>query len=172
VSGNLRYYPLRKKDLNRLKELVRERFPGLYKLIEECKIGYKVVSESITVIAFSDLPVLAYVDSDIIPTLVAVKLSGIDCLPHAVVDEGAVKHLLNGADVMAPGIVEVTEFRVGDVVSVWNPDKSAPLVVGKALMSSSEIVTKRRGKAIENLHYAGDKVWKLSLQFIQQVRSK
>ena len=172
MSGSLRYCPLRKKDLNKLRGLIRERFPGLNKLVEKCKIGYKVIDRDTVVIAFSDLPILAYVDSDIIPTLVAVKLSGIDSLPHAVVDEGAVKHLLNGADVMAPGIVEVTEFHVGDVVSVWNPDKTAPLVVGKALMSSSEIMTKRRGRAIKNLHYAGDKVWKLSLQFIQQVRSK
>jgi len=168
----LRYYPLRKKNLNKLKKVVEDNFPGLYELVKECKLGYKVVNEDITLIAFSDLPVLVQVEHEVLPTLVAVKLSGINSLPHAVVDEGAVKHLLNGADVMAPGIIEVTNFQIGDIVSVWNPNKTAPLVIGKALMSSSEILTKKRGRAIKNMHYAGDKIWKLSLQFIQQVKSK
>ena len=168
----MRYYPLRKRDLNKLKKIVEDSFPGLYELVKECKLGYKVVSEDITLIAFSDLPVLILVEHEVFPTLIAVKLSGINSLPHAVVDEGAVKHLLNGADVMAPGIIEVTNFQIGDIVSVWNPNKTAPLVIGKALMSSSEILTKKRGRAIKNMHYAGDKIWKLSLQFIQQVKSK
>jgi len=172
LSGSLRYYPLRRRDLSKFKKLVESEFPGLYELVKECKLGYKVVNEDIALIVFSDLPVLAQVKHEVIPTLVAVKLSGMDSLPYAVVDEGAVKHLLNGADVMAPGIIEVTSFNVGDIVSVWNPSKTTPLVIGKALMSPNEILTKKRGRAIRNIHYAGDKVWKLSLQFIQQVKNK
>ncbi len=77
------------------------------------------------------------------------------------VDMGAVKFLYNGADVMAPGIVDADiEIREGDPVWVKEEKHGKPLAVGIALMEGGEMVTSRKGKAIKTLHHIGDKVWK------------
>ncbi len=79
-----------------------------------------------------------------------------------VVDDGAIKFILNGADVMAPGIVEADEsIKKGDVV--WVSDmRGLPLAVGIALMNGKEMVAASKGKAVENIHHIGDELWKLS----------
>ena len=62
---------------------------------------------------------------------------------------------------MAPGIIEADkEIKEGDIVWVRD-ERNLPLAVGKALMDGIEMVKANRGKAVENLHYIGDKLWKL-----------
>ncbi|MET1123928.1 MAG: DUF1947 domain-containing protein [Archaeoglobaceae archaeon] len=74
------------------------------------------------------------------------------------VDEGAMKFIMNGADVMKPGIVYVDErVREGDFVFVTVKGKSSPIAVGVALCSAEEM--EGRGKAVKNVHHVGDKVW-------------
>ncbi|MEM2576088.1 MAG: PUA domain-containing protein, partial [Sulfolobales archaeon] len=99
-----------------------------------------------------------------IPTLLLIKLRIKDLTPKAVVDEGAIKHLINGADVMAPGIIEVEQFNKDEIVSVWEPKKETPIVIGKALTDSKTIKEVKKGKAIKNLHHAGDQTWNLTLK--------
>lgn len=84
---------------------------------------------------------------------------GLCGVPHVVIDQGAVPKILNGADVMAPGIVEASDFRQGELVGVREPQRKAFIAVGKALMSSQEIMGIRRGKAIKNMHHVGDEIW-------------
>lgn len=78
------------------------------------------------------------------------------------VDDGAIKFILNGADVMAPGVVDADEsITEGDVV--WVSDmRGLPLAVGIALMNGKEMVAARKGKAVKNIHHIGDELWKLS----------
>jgi len=79
------------------------------------------------------------------------------------VDDGAIKFILNGADVMAPGITSADEnIRKGDIVWIRD-ERGLPLAIGKALMSGKEMVLSKKGKAVENLHHIGDKLWKLSV---------
>lgn len=89
-----------------------------------------------------------------------------------VVDMGAVKPLLRGADVMIPGIVEVKGFfNKGDPVVVVDEKYNKPLIVGKALIQSQDIVSKKlsKGKAIENIHRIGDKLWNLTKSLITRL---
>ncbi|TRO53956.1 DUF1947 domain-containing protein [Candidatus Bathyarchaeota archaeon] len=87
----------------------------------------------------------------------------VDLLPSVVVDMGAIPYVCNGADVMAPGIKEMVEaFEEGDIVVVRDITHRKALAVGKALKSSAEIEASKKGRAIQNLHYVGDKLWKLS----------
>ncbi len=80
---------------------------------------------------------------------------------YVTVDMGAVPHVVNGADVMVPGIVEVWEgIRKGDVVWVRDEKYHKPLCVGISLMDAEEILKSERGKAVKNVHYVGDKIWK------------
>jgi len=74
------------------------------------------------------------------------------------VDLGAVPHLLRGADVMAPGIVETAELREGEIVVVVDEKYEKPIVVGVSLISGKK---PERGKVIENVHRVGDEIWKI-----------
>jgi len=77
------------------------------------------------------------------------------------VDMGAVPYVTNGADVMAPGIVEVDpDIKEGDMVWIRDVTHKRPLAVGRALVPAEVMAVKTSGKAIKNLHYVGDKIWK------------
>ena len=81
---------------------------------------------------------------------------------HVTVDMGAVKFLYNGADVMAPGIVDADrQIEVGDIVWVREERHGRPMIVGKALMSGEEMLESNRGKAVKTIHYVGDRIWKI-----------
>jgi len=83
---------------------------------------------------------------------------------RVVVDEGAVPFILNGADVMAAGIVDADEnIREGDFVFVVEEKYGRPLAIGVALMSGKAMKEKPRGKAVKNIHHARDKIWQLTV---------
>ncbi len=169
----MRLVPLRKKEAGRLKRSFCKDLPGLCSLIEGSKTCYRIESSKFTIYVFEGIPAaveFARREGKLYPTLIAVKLGGIQSTHYCVVDKGAVKHILNGANVMAPGIIDVSKFSVGDIVAVWGPDRKAPIAVGEAVMSSDEIMSRRRGKAVLNVHYAGDDVWKLCLEYLRSAR--
>ncbi len=84
---------------------------------------------------------------------------------YVTVDSGAVRFLYNGADVMAPGIVDADPgISSGDVVWVREEKHGKPLVIGMALMSGTEMVEKSSGKAVKTVHSIGDKIWELDEQ--------
>lgn len=76
------------------------------------------------------------------------------------VDLGAVPHLLKGADVMAPGIVEMTELKEGEIVLVVDEKYGKPIVVGVSLISGQK---PEKGKVVANVHRLGDEVWRMKL---------
>lgn len=104
-------------------------------------------------------PLAIEISGMLIPSIKAL-MDGIAELPRVVVDAGAVKHVVNGADVMAPGIVRVEgDFTRGDLVVVVDERYGRPLCVGVALVSKSELASMTKGKVVENLHHVGDKLW-------------
>jgi PUA domain protein len=84
-----------------------------------------------------------------------------DLLPKVVVDMGAIPHVCNGADVMAPGIVRFEgKFVKGDVVLVADERYGKPIAVGEILYDSDEVIEVKHGVVVRNVHYVGDKIWK------------
>jgi PUA-domain protein len=84
-------------------------------------------------------------------------------LPQVVVDMGAVSHIANGADVMAPGIFNLDkQLKVGDLTVIIDQKNLMALAVGRMLLSPDVILEKNRGRAIETLHYVSDQLWKLA----------
>ena len=80
---------------------------------------------------------------------------------YATVDMGAIKFVINGADVMGPGIVDADEsLSPGDYVWVRDERNLKPLAIGVALISGPEMKSKRPGKAVRSLFFVGDKLWK------------
>ena len=76
-----------------------------------------------------------------------------------VVDAGAVRFVVNGADIMNPGIVSADqEIVAGDLVIIIEEKHRKPLAIGRALISGPEM--KGEGKAVKSLHHVGDLIWK------------
>lgn len=80
--------------------------------------------------------------------------------PSAMVDEGAIKFLLNGADVMRPGIRKFDDWGPsGKLVVVREEKKGRPLAVGPATVSGSEAAAMTKGGCVKNSHHLGDRFW-------------
>ncbi len=76
------------------------------------------------------------------------------------VDMGAVRFVTNGADVMAPGIVDADDdIATGDLVWVRDERNEQPLAIGEALCAGEEMVERESGRAIKSIHYVGDALW-------------
>ena len=82
--------------------------------------------------------------------------------PQAFVDEGAIKFLLNGADVMRPGIRRFDDWgAVGKMVVVREEKKGRAIAVGPSAVPSAEARGMSRGGCIRNVHHVGDRYWNL-----------
>jgi len=104
-------------------------------------------------------PALFKSGENIYPTLLFKGVHGL--LPKVVVDMGAVPHVCNGADVMAPGIVRFEgKFAKGDVVLVMDERYGKPIAVGEILYDSDEAAEVKHGVVVRNVHCVGDKIWK------------
>ncbi len=85
--------------------------------------------------------------------------------PSATVDEGAIRFLLNGADVMRPGIRMLEAWgEQGRVVVVKEEKKSRAIAVGLSTVPSSDAETMTKGICLKNLHHVGDRYWTLFKQ--------
>ena len=105
-------------------------------------------------------PILFRIEGKIFPTVRgALKLT--PSRRKVVVDPGAVRFIINGADVMGPGIVEADpDIKEGDLVIVVEKAHGKALAIGKALIPGKDMVGKS-GKAIKSVHYVGDELWNL-----------
>src|SRR2546428_5861301 len=75
------------------------------------------------------------------------------------VDMGAVRFIYNGADVMAPGIVEADPgIRAGDVVWVRDEKNGPPLAIGRAVMDGPTMAREAKGQAIQTIHHPGAQI--------------
>lgn len=81
-------------------------------------------------------------------------------LPSATVDMGAVRFVVNGANIMRPGIVSFSsDFEKGTLLVVREVSHSKAIAIGRAVENGEKVRAMSKGQAIENLHYVGDKLW-------------
>lgn len=79
---------------------------------------------------------------------------------YVTVDMGAVKFVANGADVMAPGIVDSDKnIKENDFVWICDERNKKPLAVGFAVISGEDMISGDKGKAVRVIHYVGDDIW-------------
>ena len=79
---------------------------------------------------------------------------------RVIVDSGAVPFVINGADIMRPGIVSVSDdVRAGRPVQVLEERFKKPLALGIALFDAGELLEKSSGKMVKTIHYIGDELW-------------
>ena len=87
-----------------------------------------------------------------------------ELLKKITIDMGAVKFIVNGADVMRPGITEIENgIKKDDFIVIIDQNNKKPLAVGIALYTTEEMKALPKGKAIKTIHYVGDEVWKVDV---------
>ena len=145
--------------LKRAKELIRRSSEHFAVDVPKLTRAESVELDGMELLVANDVPmILMNHQSDLyIPFLGAVGDQA-SC-PSVTVDMGAVPYVVNGADVMVPGIVATDDFGEGDVVCIKTEKHQKIIAVGRAIKSSEEIQRSRGGKGIENLHYIGDRYW-------------
>jgi len=149
---------LRKTDQKALVNDIVEAF-GDALSFENRKLEY-VESDGQDFIFVDGEPLLFKINGKIFPTVKgALKLNPMR--RRVVVDPGAVKFIINGADTMSPGIVEADPtINEGDLVIIVEQAHSKAIAIGRALISGKDMV-RGKGKAIKSIHYVGDELWKL-----------
>lgn len=76
------------------------------------------------------------------------------------VDDGAVPHIMNGANVFAQGITGMDDgILKNDMVFIRNKD-NVYIAVGFAERDASEIMEDRKGEAVRLVHFPNDKIFK------------
>ena len=120
-------------------------------------VSQATLEDGSTVYIFSKEMILAKKTDILFPTLIN---SVIDDLPSALVDMGAIPYVCNGANVMAPGIMDIEgDFEKNGLLVIRDVKHKKALGIGAAICSSAEMRELKKGKAILNLHYVGDKIW-------------
>ena len=84
----------------------------------------------------------------------------LNSLPRVIVDMGAVAHVVNGADLMRPGIRSLQDFAKGDLLLIVDEKYGKPIALGVADFDSATMGAMVKGKIIVNVHYVGDELWK------------
>lgn len=143
-----------------VKELRRESVERLGAQLFSKKTAEEIVLSDETAIYIVDGKVKAFRKAGMLYPALKALIDGLMRLPRVIVDVGAVPHVAKGADVMAPGIVKMDrEVEKGGLVVVAEERYDRPIAVGVALMSPEEVDRKGTGRAIQNLHYIGDRIW-------------
>jgi PUA domain protein len=152
-------YRLRKDELKELEAEVGGKFGGLGELFGK-NVEVIELEDGDKIILKDGKEILAKIDGGLVPTLPAVDSAQ---LKRVVVDMGAVPHVANGANIMAPGVVSADDVRVGDTVVVVDERHGKAIAVGLVLMNGPQMKG-ARGPAVKNIHHVGDSVWR----FIQE----
>jgi PUA-domain protein len=125
--------------------------------------GSKVAIETVEtgkgeVLFMNSKPLLFKVREKVYPTLLFDEF--LKTLPTVVVDMGAIRHVCNGADIMAPGIVRIEgEFTVGSLVQVVDVQHGKKLALGEANLDAESAKTAKKGVVLKNVHFVGDEIW-------------
>ncbi len=76
------------------------------------------------------------------------------------VDKGAIPFIINGADLMRPGIQKIEhEFKKNEIVLIKDENYNKLLALGTSLYDSKELEKQEKGKVISIYHYISDKYY-------------
>jgi PUA domain protein len=160
VTRNPRRYFLKEKETKKLLINISQKFKEAERLFGvKPHIEVKEV-EGAEIFIVNGKPLLARFGDMLFPTLAFEQV--FPFLPRIVVDMGAVSHLCNGADVMAPGVTSIQgDFGENDFLIIVDQRHGKPLAIGVTLFNSQTMKNMKQGKIVKNIHHVGDKLWKL-----------
>eukprot|EP00656_Telonema_subtile_P049632 TRINITY_DN6208_c0_g1_i4.p3 TRINITY_DN6208_c0_g1~~TRINITY_DN6208_c0_g1_i4.p3 ORF type:complete len:140 (-),score=32.13 TRINITY_DN6208_c0_g1_i4:247-666(-) len=89
-----------------------------------------------------------------------------DMLPHVRVDRGAIRHVMQGANIMCPGLTSTgadlpVELPEDTVVAVMAEGKEHACAIGVTQMSTNDMLEINKGTGVTSIHYLNDGLWML-----------
>ncbi|MBI4257828.1 MAG: hypothetical protein HY619_02640 [Thaumarchaeota archaeon] len=96
--------------------------------------------------------------TQIVPLL---KENILSFFPSITVDPGAIRFVCNGADVMRPGVLEMSNFKQENIVAVKEQKYGKFIAIGIAVADSDALQTASSGPVVKNIHYVGDRFWEV-----------
>ncbi|MDH5794620.1 MAG: DUF1947 domain-containing protein [Candidatus Bathyarchaeota archaeon] len=155
----LRRYFIRKKERKSLLQEISEKLEIDAEQVFGSKPQIEVIETAKHNIFFiNGLPLFAKLGEDLFPTLYF--KDHLSLMPKIIVNMGAVPHVCNGADIMAPGIVEIQgEFEKESLVLVLDERNRRPIAIARSLFDSEPAKTLKKGRILRNLHCVGDVIW-------------
>ena len=151
---------LRKNAKNKLLKDLVSTFGDTMAGLED-KVLEKITFDEYSVILVDGKPSLFEIDGQFFPTVRGALEMELN-KRIVTVDKGAIRFVSNGADIMAPGIVDAdSEIKEGDFVIIVEEAHRKPLAIGKALMKGPQMVEADSGKAIKSITHVGDKLWNM-----------
>lgn len=168
MPEKFRRYFLKAKDAKALSEKASEKLKVNLEQIFKAKVNLELIqTEFAEIYLINGKPSLVRIGKNVFPTLVFNEFSASS--PKVFIDMGAVPHVCNGANVMAPGIVRFEgEFREGDFVLVMDEKYGKPIAVGESIYDVDTAKKATHGTVVRNVHFVGDKIW----NFIKQLEAK
>jgi len=167
MPEKFRRHFLKAKDAKALLKKASEKLKVNLEQIFKAKANVELVqTEFAEIYLINGKPSLVKI-GDVFPTLVFNEFCALS--PKVVVNMGAVPHICNGANIMAPGITRFEgEFRKGDFVLVVDEKYGKPIAVGEIIYDVDVAKKATHGIVVRNIHFVGDKIW----NFIKQLEAK
>ncbi|MBD3229155.1 MAG: RNA-binding protein [Candidatus Lokiarchaeota archaeon] len=153
---------LRSDEIEELKNHSKNQFGENFKddlFPPDCKVEIAEIEDLFIVYITDGEFILFEMDGVLIPSLKAILNNKLD-LPKVVVDTGAIKFVVNGADIMRPGIVQIDDdIEKGSYIKIVDENYNKALAIGKSLYNSDVMKKMEKGRVIKNIHHINDKIW-------------
>ncbi len=109
-------------------------------------------------------PDYMFYENKIYPALKLILREGINNFKKITVDEGAIRFVTNGADVMRPGVIDIDDdISAGDFIVVADSKYGKPLAAGLSLYASDKMKELEKGRVASNIHHVGDALWTIEI---------
>jgi PUA domain protein len=149
---------LKDKEVKQLLKDFIQRYSSAEQVLKSASDLEELLVEDGSIIFADQRPLILRTQTGLLPSLKFKEV--INSLPKVVVDMGAVPHVVNGAQIMRPGIREVKgDFGKGDLIVIVDEKFGKAIALGLADMDSGVMKSMSKGKVITNVHYVGDTLW-------------
>lgn len=151
-------------------QLSKKELKELSKQLEGCGLictfskKDKVVKIDGKILSVNGEPDYIFYEEKIYPSLKLVLRKGVADFRKITVDDGAIRFVINGADIMRPGVVDIDDdISIGDFIVIADKTHGKPLAVGVSLYSSDDMQKLEKGKVAANIHHIGDALWTMEI---------
>jgi PUA domain protein len=156
-------HPIGKGDAARLLAQLTEQIGDAAHLFSSPRIEIVETSADLVLYLINKKPLIMKYRGIIFPTLHGALTHPFPAR-RMTVDTGAVKFVVNGADIMRPGVVSVTDDIIPDgPVQITEERHGKPIAIGISLYPAEEIRVRTEGKVCRNIHHVGDEIWSLEI---------
>ncbi|MBR6497551.1 MAG: RNA-binding protein [Methanomicrobium sp.] len=157
-------YAVRKSKLS---EIYRNLEATIGKSAEQFRSDMVEVAElsggDVVIYLLDRKPHLMEINGKIFPTLRGAVEKPFDKRRIAI-DAGAIPFMVKGADLMRPGVVDISyDVKKDEPVVIVDANHKKPLAIGISLMDADEMQGAQSGKVAKNIHYVGDDIWNLEI---------